>query len=48
MYLSGVINEKDEGAYIDPGDIIFNAPLGDPLMSSLFPDAYLPLLIARY
>jgi len=45
--LSGVVDEKDERAYIDPGDTILNAPL-DPLMPSPFPDAHLPLLVARY
>jgi len=46
--LSRVVDEKDERAYIDPGDTIFNALLGNPLMSSPFPDAHLPLLVARY
>ena len=32
--MSGVVDEKDERAYIDT---IFNAPLGNPLMSSLMP-----------
>jgi len=34
------VDEKDERAYVDPDDTIFNAPSGD----SLFPDAHLPLL----
>ena len=42
------VDEKDERAYTDPGDTIFNALLGNPLMSSPFPDAHLPLLVARY
>jgi len=27
-YVTGVVNEKDERAYIDPHDTIFIAPLG--------------------
>ena len=41
------VDEKDERAYTDPGDTIFNALLGNSLMSS-FPGAHLPLLVARY
>jgi len=42
--LSEIVDEKDERAYINPDDTIFNAPSGD----SLFPDAHLPLLGARF
>jgi len=48
VYLSGVVDEKDERACIDPSDTIFNTPLENSLTSSPFHDAHLPLLGARF
>jgi len=44
IYLSGIVDEKDERAYIDPYDTIFNTPLENSLTHSPFPGAHLPLL----
>jgi len=42
--LSGVVDEKDERAYVNPDDTIFNALLGN----SPFHDVHLTLLGARF
>jgi len=42
--LSGVVDEKNERAYLNPNDTVFNTLLED----SPFHDAHLPLLGARF